>query len=46
VGGDFDDVVGGVGVRFGEVGDDDFIDAIYLPINVRRSRADLGLRGK
>ena len=27
VGGDFDNVVGGVGIRFGEVGDDNFIDA-------------------
>ena len=28
VAGDFDDVVGGVGVRLGEVGDDDFVDAV------------------
>ena len=28
VGGDFDDVVSGVGMRLGEIGDDDFVDAL------------------
>ena len=28
VGGDFDDVVSGIGMRFGEVGHNDFVDAI------------------
>ena len=28
--GDFDDVVSGVGMRLGEVGDDDFVDALVV----------------
>ena len=29
VGGDFDDVIGGVGMRLGKVGDNDFVDALF-----------------
>ncbi len=32
MGGNFDDVVGGVGVRFGEVGDDNLVDALTLTL--------------
>ena len=35
MGGDFDDVVGGVGVRFCEIGDDNLVDTV----GVRRGRA-------
>ena len=35
VGGNLDDVVGGVGMRLGEIGDDDFVDAVAL-VQTRR----------
>ena len=38
VGRDFDDVVGGVGVRLGKVGDHDFVDALFVTVWSRATR--------
>src|ERR1019366_7141848 len=46
VGGDFDDVVGGVGVGLGEVGDYDFVDAGGSCGEAGWCRALLGLDGR
>ena len=38
VSGDFHDVVGGVGMRLGEIGDDDFVDAVFVWPRATRPR--------